>query len=236
MPAAMPAEWWTRFDRRVLIFLLAAPALIIWLGTCTDVDLLLADAAYDGHLTDFPLRHWWWSEMFSHILLKRGLVILGLIFIGVAVWDLARPGRWSSLRRVQLRVVALCALLIPLLTATLKWASSSHCPWDLERYGGSEPYLRLLDVLPAGIEPGHCLPAGHASSALWLISIAVFFLPGRPRAAAGAYLVFLAAGMGLGWLQQLRGAHFLTHTLWSAWIACVVFHALLRSMRNAFTV
>jgi len=26
-------------------------------------------------------------------------------------------------------------------------------------------------------------------------------------------------GAALGWIQQMRGAHFLTHTLWSMWIA-----------------
>ncbi|UUZ57577.1 hypothetical protein LP419_13670 [Massilia sp. H-1] len=26
----------------------------------------------------------------------------------------------------------------------------------------------------------------------------------------------------IGWIQQLRGAHFLTHTLWSMWIACAL--------------
>ena len=32
----------------------------------------------------------------------------------------------------------------------------------------------------------------------------------------------LGLGMLLGGVQQLRGAHFLTHTLWTAWIACAV--------------
>ena len=32
----------------------------------------------------------------------------------------------------------------------------------------------------------------------------------------------LLFGLGVGWVQQLRGAHFLTHTLWSGWIACAL--------------
>jgi membrane-associated PAP2 superfamily phosphatase len=34
-----------------------------------------------------------------------------------------------------------------------------------------------------------------------------------------ALAALLFGGM-VGWLQQLRGAHFLTHTLWSIWLAC----------------
>ena len=70
--------------------------------------------------------------------------------------------------------------------------------------------------------PGHCFPAGHASSVLWMISFGAFWLPRHPRraaAVAGALLVF---GVGVGWVQQLRGAHFVTHTLWSVWLACAI--------------
>jgi membrane-associated PAP2 superfamily phosphatase len=101
----------------------------------------------------------------------------------------------------------------------LKQLSSSHCPWDLARYGGEQPYVRIFDILPAGAIPGHCLPAGHASSALWLLSLAVYWLPAQARAARVTAFLGITAGSLLGFLQQLRGAHFLTHTLWSLWIA-----------------
>ena len=110
----------------------------------------------------------------------------------------------------------------------LKQASSSHCPWDLARYGGSAPYVRLLDALPAGVGPGHCLPAGHDSSVLWLLAFAVFFLPSRPRMASLVFVLMLALSCAAGWLQQLRGAHFLSHTLWSVWIACALLFALVQ--------
>jgi len=32
----------------------------------------------------------------------------------------------------------------------------------------------------------------------------------------------------VGWMQQLRGAHFLTHTLWSIWIAVLIVYLLYR--------
>ncbi|MES3022492.1 MAG: hypothetical protein V4857_13010 [Pseudomonadota bacterium] len=57
---------------------------------------------------------------------------------------------------------------------------------------------------------------------MWLVSLCVFFLPHRPRAALWMARAALLPGFALGWLQQLRGAHFLTHTLWSMWIACAI--------------
>lgn len=52
-----------------------------------------------------------------------------------------------------------------------------------------------------------------------MISLAILFVPYRLAYAAGALVLFLLLGFGVGWMQQLRGAHFLTHTLWSMWIA-----------------
>jgi membrane-associated PAP2 superfamily phosphatase len=120
-------------------------------------------------------------------------------------------------------VVAASAITVPLAVSLLKSQSIHHCPWDLQRYGGFALYLRLFDKLPAGAVAGHCFPAGHASSGLWLAAFAVFWLPERPRMAAIVFALGLVPGLLMGWMQQMRGAHFLSHTLWSAWIATLVF-------------
>ena len=225
---AAPALIGARSAWRIGAVLLAGAAFILWLGRCTDIDLMLADDFYDAGLHDFPWRHAWLTETFSHGILKMMLTLAAVCCILLALHDVARPqpGR-SPLQRLRLRVIGLSALLVPLVTSSLKQASVAHCPWDLARYGGSEPYLRLFDALPFGVQPGHCLPAGHASSALWLVSLCVLWLPERPRSALRALLAALAVGGAVGWLQQLRGAHFLTHTLWSVWIACAVLFTLL---------
>jgi len=51
--------------------------------------------------------------------------------------------------------------------------------------------------------------------------IAVFFVPYQLKRAAVALTVFLVIGFAVGWMQQLRGAHFLFHTLWSMWLSTV---------------
>lgn len=220
-----------RQARRVLATLAVCAAMLAGLAG-TSVDLRLADAMFDSGAGDFPWRHAWLAEQFSHVLLKRALVALALACIVLALWDVIRPGPWSALRRLQLRIVAASAVLVPLIISCLKRASSSHCPWDIDRYGGTAPYVALFEAMPAGVAPGHCMPGGHAASALWLVALCVLFLPARPGRAAAAFVVLLAAGIGVGWLQQLRGAHFLSHTLWSAWIACAVLFALLQGVRS----
>jgi len=207
------------------LLVLTAPA-IAWIGQYSDIDLRLADWLYDAGAHVFPWRDAWLAATFNHVILKALSTLAALVFIGAAVLDLARPrARRDALARLRLRVVAACALLVPLTVSLLKRASVSHCPWDLARYGGTQPYLRLFDALPAGVEAGHCLPAGHASGSLWLVALAVYWLPAcspHRRGALPVALMALAYGGASGWLQQMRGAHFLTHTLWSMWIACTI--------------
>ncbi|MES2018427.1 MAG: phosphatase PAP2 family protein [Pseudomonadota bacterium] len=205
-------------------FLLAASALAIALLGLTDVDLRLAHRLFDPSGA-FPLRHAWFTETFSHVYLKAMLTALAVAVVVAALYDLWRP-RSSCVLRLQLRVVALSALLVPLVISLIKRVSYSHCPWSLTEFGGTETYVRLFEAALPGASAGHCMPAGHASSALWLISLTVFWLPHRPRTAAAVFCATLGFGLGVGWMQQLRGAHFLTHTLWSMWIACVLVSAI----------
>lgn len=202
--------------------LLIAAMCLVAIALWTDWDLKLADSAYAANARTFPLRHAWLTETFNHLILKRVFTALAVAMIIAVLWDIAVPRPWSWLRRFQLRVIALSAVLVPTVISLLKQASDSHCPWDLQRYGGTEPYVGLFQQLPAGIAPGHCMPGGHASSALWLISVSILLVPYRMWHAAFLLTALLMLGIGVGWLQQLRGAHFLTHTLWSAWIALLI--------------
>ncbi len=206
-----------------LLAMAASAAAIAWLGQFTNIDTQLALAMFDQNSMAFPLRDTWWTATFSHVIVKRWLTLLAGAACLAALWDRVRP--FPSLTqpaRLGLRLVALSALAVPAGIAMLKRVSASHCPWDLAAFGGTEAYVRLFDAAVQGAPAGHCMPAGHASSALWLIALAAFWLPHQPRKACVVFGVALGAGFALGWVQQLRGAHFLSHTLWSMWIACAI--------------
>ena len=215
--------------------LLCLAALTIFaMGRFTDIDLYLADALYDRAAATFPWRDAWLTDTFSHRIVKAALTVLGALFIAAAIGDATWPQvlQGRPMDRLRLRVIAWSAALVPTVISLLKQNSDAHCPWDLARYGGTEPYARLFETLPPGIVPGHCLPAGHASSALWLISLAVLWLPGQQRKAWRAAGSAVALGLAVGWMQQMRGAHFLTHTLWSVCIACGIVLALVMLLQS----
>ncbi|MFP5391757.1 MAG: phosphatase PAP2 family protein [Gammaproteobacteria bacterium] len=218
---------------KISLALLASAAAILWLGAYTDVDFALARLMYDLPSHSFPWRHSFFAEVLSHNVLRALMLVLAVLVAAPMAYDAWKPyAGLSDWWRERLRVVALSAVLVPLAVNLLKHLSASHCPWDLVDFGGAEHYVRLLQAAIGSAPAGHCMPAGHATSVLWLLSVVVFWLPHRPRTALTVGAGMLAAGFAVGWVQQMRGAHFLTHTLWSMWIASAIVSGLYGRMQR----
>ena len=61
-------------------------------------------------------------------------------------------------------------------------------------------------------------PGGHASSGFALLVGYFIYRTTRPKRAYFFLLAALILGFAMGWAQMMRGAHFLSHTLWTGWI------------------
>ena len=120
------------------------------------------------------------------------------------------------------------ALLAALVIAALKRSSGTSCPWDLADFGGIATQVSHWRFGVADGGPGRCFPSGHASSAFVFLT-GYFALRSANPARARPWLAGVAAAGALfGWSQLARGAHFASHTLWTAWwcwvICCASFH------------
>jgi membrane-associated PAP2 superfamily phosphatase len=202
---------------------------LVYIGLRTDIDLRLSDWMFDPALRIFPSENTWFAAVFMHRWVKYFFIALGLVLTAFLAIDLSRTKKLLTAdQRRKIVVIVLAFFTVPLVIGLMKSQSIHHCPWNVNRYGGFAPYLRIFDELPRNIKAGHCFPAGHASSALWIAAFCVFWFPRQPRAALAAFFLLLTPGLALGWVQQMRGAHFLTHTLWSAWIAGFIIFLLAR--------
>ncbi len=220
--------------RQSLLTLGIAAIFLFWLSLCTDVDIRLADWMFDFSKREFMWQHSWFAAVFMHESMRIALTAFGLALLALLAVDRTiLPCFLANDTRRGLHVVVASFVLVPLVISVLKSASSHACPWDLERYGGTAPYLRLFESLPVHAGAGHCFPAGHASSGLWLAAFAVFWLPRSTMRAAAGFALGLIPGAILGWVQQMRGAHFLTHTLWSMWYAGLVIAVLARLLYSS---
>jgi membrane-associated PAP2 superfamily phosphatase len=172
-------------------------------------DLWLADHIYRWEGGAWRWRQAWLTVRVIHDGGRALVGVAALALAGGVVWaQVTRQGRpWRS----GLWYVVCAVLGSALLVYVLKALTHVDCPWSLARYGGTKAYVPLWAALPAGVKPGVCFPAGHASAAYAWFGLYYGCVRCAPRwrwrALCGVVLLGLTFGIG----QQLRGAHFLSH-------------------------
>lgn len=200
--------------RRDLLLTLALLVLLLcWEAGAWDMALA---QAY-GDATGFALRDHWLPRRVLH---DGGRALSAAALLGVAVWSalgdarvMARRKRWA-----WAAVVVLCLVVVP----ATKRMSSTSCPWELDAFGGSVAYVPhwLLALTDGG--PGHCFPSGHAVAAFAFLPLHFQWRRVQPRLARALLAATLVAGVAFGWAQLARGAHFPSHTMWSAWLCWAI--------------
>lgn len=180
------------------------------------LDLAFAHAFGTAH--GFPLRDQWFFVQVLHEGARRlGWVLVLLLALSVW-WPRGVLRRIDATERLQMAVSALVALAMVSITKNL---STTSCPWDLAEFGGVARYAShwALGVVDGG--GGRCFPAGHASAGFAFLGGYFALRRHQPRAARWWLAGALTAGFILGGAQQVRGAHFMSHTLWTGWICWV---------------
>jgi membrane-associated PAP2 superfamily phosphatase len=195
---------------------LAATVLAFILLLCWDasgLDLALARLA--GTPYGFP----WRSNGLLVTVLHEGARALSWVLL--AALCIAVPWPVGALRRLHLRErvqLAASALLAVALVSVIKHGSRTSCPWDLQLFGG---VARHVSHWAWGLRdggPGGCFPAGHASAGFAFLGGYFACRRAAPALARRWLAGALLAGLVLGLSQQLRGAHYMSHTLWTAWL------------------
>jgi membrane-associated PAP2 superfamily phosphatase len=200
---------------------LTSALLVVVLGwDASGMDVPLASLA--GSAAGFPWREHWLLADVLHDGGRRVAWLLALVLC-LGVWWPVRPlARLGQGERLQLAVTTLLAALA---VSVLKAGSHTSCPWELHEFGGFARYASHWSLLADG-GGGRCFPAGHAASGFSFMGGYLVFRRTDARAARVWLAGAVGAGLLLGIAQQWRGAHFMSHTLWSAaicWIAaCVV--------------
>lgn len=207
--------------------LVAAFLVLAW--DASGVDLTVV--RWFGEVDGFQWRDAWLPSVFLH----QGGRALGWLVMGLLLLNLWRPMRFflkglsPEARWRTVAAVSVCLMLVP----ALKQLSSSSCPWDLREFGGVAVYVSHWSWGVRDGGPGRCFPSGHAVTAFAFLP--VYFAVRRDD--AGLARVWLTAICVLGALfgvaQLVRGAHYPSHTLWSAWICWVLAAAASRFLDSS---
>lgn len=208
-----------------------APRLAVIDGAVAAAGLALL-VAWDASGLDITVVRWlggpggfpWRDHWLTAGLLHGGIRYLAwglLVALVIGLWHPWGPLR--ALSRAQrlwmLGTTVACAALIPL----IKRNSTTSCPWSLTEFGG-----HVAQYVPHWVHgvtdggPGGCFPSGHVSTAFAFLAAWFVLRNAAPYVAKRWLAVTLLAGLVLGAVQVVRGAHYPSHPLWTAWICWVV--------------
>ncbi len=197
--------------RDLLITPIALLLVLAWDASGLDLAFALPFGTGQG----FPLQDNWFMAKVMHEGMRRAAWIPALWMLAGIWWPTGVQRALSRAERVRWLATTVLALL---LVSAVKQASLTSCPWDLVQFGGHAAWVSHWALGLSDGGPGRCFPAGHASAGFAFVS-GYFALRGvRPHAARLWLAVALGAGLVLGLTQQLRGAHFMSHTLWTGWL------------------
>jgi membrane-associated PAP2 superfamily phosphatase len=206
-----------RFAAANLIGLALTGISLVWLSRSGTLDFKLAGAFFDPALRRFPLSD-------APLLAEAGHT--GLRWLAVSIWSSAvvfAASSWKVAALHSLRAPLLffsATVAVATLTISLLRAASAHsCPWDMSVFGGSAIWFPLFDAPGVSPGPGRCWPSGHAAGGFALLAGYFALRDGHRGPARLALSLALGLGTLMSLTQMARGAHFLTHNLWSLWLA-----------------
>lgn len=201
--------------------------LLIWLMGLGG-DEWLTRLFWDPATRTFPLRRDPTLDFWLHDAVKPPVVVLGITTLAMLVASF-----WKDSLRPYHKLLAYCVLSMALGAASIsliKSGSCQSCPYDLAEYGGKNAHIGLFDSVPLGAVFGKCWPGAHAATAFALFGY-VFAARtlGRERLARGLLVFVIVFGAVLSLTQVARGAHFLSHQVWTAaidWTIAAALHRL----------
>lgn len=205
-----------RFVAMNTIGLIISGVFLTWLSRNGTIDFGITQNFFDSVSHSFPLRGAPLLVNFGHTMLQYltdFLLIAGIVLASISTW-VRRLRPWRNVLITFCVMATSSAILI----ASLKAGSVHSCPWDLAMYGGTAQWLPLFGPVHLGVEYGHCFPGGHASGGYALIAGYFAFRNHDIRWARCWLILGLTLGSIMGTVQIARGAHFLSHNLWTLWL------------------
>lgn len=217
-----PLASWSAFLILAFVFTFA------WIGyEVSSIDLTLQDKLYDFASCkwmvhrDAALPRTLFYNGIKYVLGAFGLV--GLVFFILSFYK----SKFSNYRYPALYFF-LSMAIIPLTISSLKAVTNVYCPWDLARYGGEAPYIKVYDSYPKSfIQKGRkpeCFPGGHASGGFALFSL--FFIANSRRQRILSFIPPFLFGGIMGFYQMAKGAHFLGHNITTMLLAFLMAQGL----------
>lgn len=190
--------------------LLVSAVLLYWIfpvGGALDHQIIAPWVNADGL---FPYRENWWLTTVAHNAVKYVIIAVDVILL-IKFLGSFYIQKWQP-ERMAIGYALIAMLVSSSLVGVLKAHSSHACPWNLAQQGSTG-----VIWLQHTFKLGRCFPGGHASAGFALLALFFAYRLQAPQRARFYLVTALILGFAMGWAQMMRGAHFISHNLWTFW-------------------
>lgn len=202
----------------------------------THFDLTLGQLIYHAEGDSWALKNHWLLEQVLHSG-ARNLMVLLLVAL-LVTWGFSFAVVKLKPYRQGMGYLLLSAGMSAALVSIGKHTTGVNCPWDLTLLGGTLNYTPIFASRPSTISAGLCFPAGHASAGYAWIGLYFIARQHAPAKRGWTLGLVLLLGLTFGITQQLRGAHFVSHDLWTlaiCWFTALVCYRVIYRPQNSPT-
>lgn len=180
----------------------------------TEIDVWLTTHFYDHNLQKWPYRDHWLLQDIIHKKGRNLIYAAGTVMLVCLLISCTSASKLAAHRKA-LAFLVISGVAGPLVITYLKSRTHIYCPWDLSLYNGNKPHIHLFDSISATLGVGHCFPAGHSSLGYTLVNLYFFCLIVKPAYKFYGLAIGLLTGSIFAAAQEIRGAHFLSHDLFT---------------------
>lgn len=188
---------------------------ILWfyIPVGSNLDLTLISPWVDS-AGQFPFKDSWFLATLNHRYVKNIIILIYCFYF--FTWIASFKFKKLKPLRHDYAYFFFASMLCTILIGFIKAHSAHACPWDM-----TVPTNTGFTWNFSAID-GHCFPGGHASTGFALMTGYFVYFKSNTKRAYFFLITGLILGFTMGWAQMMRGAHFLSHNLWTAWITWLI--------------
>lgn len=181
------------------------------IGGAIDLDLIHPYISESGQ---FPLRNSWYLAELNHRYVKNILITVYLLIF--SAWIATFKLKKMKAHRLEFGYLFWVSMLCTSIVGLVKSQSQHACPWNMTLPDQAGFFWDFSS------QAGHCFPGGHASLGFALITGYFCYRQTQIQRARFYLISGLLLGFCMGWAQMMRGAHFLSHNLWTLWLCWLI--------------
>lgn len=193
-------------------------AISTWMQIYPSLDYKIQSLFYNSHEKTWLIQE---TKFFRLALYTIPKVLIAIASLLLIYWYSKHS---DPLRMRKIFAFLFCLIFIPTLVSLIKSKTNIHCPNDLSDFNGKVPFRSLIDFnsytsILKIYGNGNCFPGGHCSGGYACMSS--FLILDDLYKKSGIIIGFLL-GTYMALYQMTKGAHFLSHTLFTFGFSIIV--------------